>query len=95
MDVESEIRDLKRRVGEPEGSHSFFSGQLRDVHRALLAFQAQTNDRFDGLDGRVDGLGGRIDRFETRTEQHFDALPRVLAEIVRAEFERRDREGGN
>jgi hypothetical protein len=33
-----------------------------------------------------------VERFEARTEQQLDALPRALAEIVRAEFERRDRE---
>ena len=79
MDVESEIRDLKRRVGELEGTYGFLTGQVRDVHRALLGFQEQTNERFDSLEGRVDGLDGRMDRLE----QSVDALPRALAEIVR------------
>jgi hypothetical protein len=99
MDVESEIRDLKRRMGEPEGTYGFLTGQLRDVHRAVLGFQEQTNERFDALEGRADGVDGRLDRlekrlerFELRTEQQLDALPRALAEIVRAEFERRDRQ---
>ena len=91
MDVESEIRDLKRRVGELEGTHGFLSGQLRDVHRAVLGFQEQTGEHFDGLEGRMDRLENRVERFEVRTEQQLDALPRALAEIVRAEFERRDR----
>jgi hypothetical protein len=65
MDVEAEIRDLKRRVGELEGSYSFLSGQLRDVHRSVLGFQAQTNERFDGVDGRFDGVDGRLDRVES------------------------------
>jgi hypothetical protein len=86
MDLEAEIRDLKRRVGEIEGTYGFLSGQLRDVHRSVLGFQEQTNDRFDGLDGRMDGLDSRMGR----VEQALDALPRALAEIVRAEFERRD-----
>jgi hypothetical protein len=93
MDVESEIRDLKRRVGEIEGTYGFLSGQLRDVHRSVLGFQEQTNERFDMLEGRMDRLGTRVERFELRTDQQLDALPRALAEIVRAEFERRDRQG--
>ena len=108
MDVESEIRDLKRRVGEIEGTYGFLSGQLREVHRSVLGFQEQTNERFEhleerfdalegranGVDGRMDRLEKRLERFELRTEQQLDALPRALAEIVRAEFARRDREAG-
>jgi hypothetical protein len=101
MDVESEIRDLKRRVGEIEGTYGFLSGQVREVHRAVLGFQEQTGERFerveerfDALEGRTGRLESRLERFEARTEQQLDALPRALAEIVRAEFARRDREGG-
>ena len=57
MDVESEIRDLKRRVGELEGTYGFLTGQLRDVHRAVLGFQEQTNDRFDRVDARFEDRG--------------------------------------
>ena len=86
MDVESEIRDLKRRVGELEGTYGFLTGQVRDVHRALLGFQEDTGEHFEQLESR-------LDRFEARTEQQLDALPRALAEIVRAEFQRRDGKG--
>ncbi len=40
MDVETEIRDLKRRVSEPEGSFGFLSEQIRSVHKDLHAFHA-------------------------------------------------------
>ena len=65
MDVESEIRDLKRRVGELEGSFSFLTGQVRDVHRSLLSFQEETNARFDRVDDRFDRVDARFDRVET------------------------------
>ena len=65
MDVESEIRDLKRRVGELEGSFSFLTGQVRDVHRSLLSFQEETNSRFDRVDARFDRVDERFDRVET------------------------------
>ncbi|MBC7832233.1 MAG: hypothetical protein H7Y62_09470 [Hyphomicrobium sp.] len=122
MDVESEIRDLKRRVGELEGTYGFVTGQVRDVHRAVLGFQEQANDRFDRLDVRfegaeerldhidarlergderldkversVDGLAGGMSKVQTglaRIDKAVDELPKALAEIVRAEFERRDR----
>lgn len=100
MDVEAEIRDLKRRVGEPEGSFSFLTGQVRDVHRSLLGFQESTEERFDRIEGRLDGLDGRVGQVDGRLgrvegrlnliEQKVDELPRALAEVVRAEFDRRD-----
>ena len=39
MDVEAEIRDLKRRVGELEGGFGFLTQQLQGVHRDLLGFR--------------------------------------------------------
>ena len=95
MDVESEIRDLKRRVGELEGSQGFLSGQAPDVHRALLGFQEQANERFERVEEDLSTVKSHLERFERRTEQQLDALPRALAEIVRAEFARRDRETGS
>ena len=64
MDVEAEIRDLKRRVGELEGGFGFLTQQVQGVHRDLLGFQEQTNGRFDKVDGRLDKVGGRLDKVE-------------------------------
>ena len=94
MDVESEIRDLKRRVGELEGSFGFLSGQVREVHRSLLSFQEETNGRFDavdarfdrvdarfdGVDARFDGVDARFDRVETRLER----VEQAIDELPRA-----------
>jgi hypothetical protein len=63
MDVEAEIRDLKRRVDELEGSFGFLSRQVQGVHRDLLAFEEKTerklrehDARFDQVNAKVDGL---------------------------------------
>jgi archaellum component FlaC len=81
MDVEGEIRDLKRRVGELEGGFGFLTQQVRTVHLDLLNFQSQTNQRFDKVDGRLDKVEGRLDRVEVRLDGVEGRLGRVESEI--------------
>lgn len=54
MNVEAEIRDLKRRMNEIEGSFGFLTQQIKGVHKDLLAFRAKTEQRFDKVEGRLD-----------------------------------------
>jgi tetrahydromethanopterin S-methyltransferase subunit G len=81
MDVEGEIRDLKRRVGELEGGFGFLTQQVRTVHLDLLGFQSQTNARFDKVDGRLDKMDGRLDKVEGRLDRVEGRLGRVEAEV--------------
>jgi len=53
MDVEAEIRDLKRRVDDLEGGFGFLTQQVQGVNRDLLAFQQQATHRFDKIDGQL------------------------------------------
>jgi predicted nuclease with TOPRIM domain len=89
MNVEAEIRDLKRRVSELEGSFGFLSDQVKSVHRDLLAFQGRTEERFervdqrfDRLEGKVDRLDGRIDGLDRKIDAKVDGLRRDLPGIV-------------
>ena len=90
MDVEGEIRDLKRRVGELEGGFGFLTQQVRAVHLDVLNFQDQTNQRFDKVDGRLDKVEGRLDRVEgrlmrveTEVRQLREELPTVVGDVMR------------
>ena len=62
MNVEAEIRDLKRRVSEIEGPLGFLIQQVRSVYKDLLAFQAKVEQRFEKVDGRFERIEGRLDR---------------------------------
>jgi len=64
MNVEAEIRDLKRRVSEIEGSFGFLTEHVKGVHKDLLAFQAKAEQRFEKIDGRFDRVDGRLDKVE-------------------------------
>jgi tetrahydromethanopterin S-methyltransferase subunit G len=83
MDVEAEIRDLQRRVGELEGSFGFLTGQVRDVHRALLTFQAETKNEFKNVNGRLDNVEGRLDRVETEVRGLRRDMPGIVGDAVR------------
>ena len=82
MDVEAEIRDLKRRVGE--GSFGFLTQQVKAVHRDLLTFQARTEERFKKVDGRFDKVDGRLDRVESEVRGLRKDMPGIVSDAVRA-----------
>jgi tetrahydromethanopterin S-methyltransferase subunit G len=69
MNIEAEIRDLKRRVSEIEGPFGFSTQQIKSVHKDLLAFQAKTEQGFDRVNGRLDKVDGRLDKVDCRLDQ--------------------------
>ena len=90
MDVEAEIRDLKRRVGELEGGFGFLTQQVQAVHRDLLEFQEQTDQRFDKIDRQFDKVDARLDRVETEVRglkvevaSLRKDLPAVVGDVMR------------
>ena len=81
MDVEAEILDLKRRVGELEGGFGFLTQQVQGVHRDLLGFQQQTNRRFDAIDDRFDSIDGRLERIDGRIDRTDGRMGQLEAEV--------------
>jgi predicted nucleic acid-binding Zn-ribbon protein len=82
MNVEAEIRDLKRRVSEIEGSFGFLTEQVKAVHKDLLAFQVKTEQRFDKVDGRFDRLESKIDGVDRKIDTKVDGLAKALPGII-------------
>ena len=99
IDVEAEIRDLKRRVSEIEGSFGFLTQQISGVHRDLLAFEAKTEQRLGRLEAKVDGLDRKIDsradsldrKIDTKVDGLAKALPGIVGDELRQAL-REDRE---
>ena len=90
MDVEAEIRDLKRRVGELEGSFGFLTQQVQGVHRDLLGFQERTDRRFDKVEGRLDkvesevrGLRTDVRGVKAEVSALREELPSVVGDVMR------------
>jgi predicted nucleic acid-binding Zn-ribbon protein len=94
MNVEAEIRDLQRRVGEIEGSFGFLTQQIKSVHKDLLAFEAKTeqgfkkvDERFDRLENKIDGVDRKID---TKIDGLAKAMPAIVGDAVREANRERD-----
>src|ERR1700733_3385588 len=82
MNVEAEIRDLKRRVSELEGSFGFLSEQAKSVHKDLLAFEGKSEQRFDGVDKKLNGVESKIDAVDRKIDVKIDGLAKALLGIV-------------
>jgi chaperonin cofactor prefoldin len=92
MDLERELKDVKRRLDLAEtrlaqlaGQFEFISGQLRDVQLYMHARFGDIDDRLDKIDGRLDKVDGRLDTIDgslNSLETKVDALPRALAEMI-------------
>ena len=78
MNVEAEIRDLKRRVSEREGFFGFLIQQVRSVHKDLLAFQAKVEQRFEKIEGRLDRADGLKSRHAANEILKDAGLPKAF-----------------
>src|SRR5215510_10575888 len=83
MNVEAEIRELKRRVSELEGSFGFLTQQIKGVHKDLLTFQARTEQRFDRIEGRFHQVDGRFDKIEGGIRRLREDMPGIVAGALR------------
>ncbi len=85
MDVEAEIDDLKRRVGDLEGAVNVLSGRIGQVHPELLEVKRQTNDGFSRLGGVMDKVVARLDTINTQVWGLRDDLPEIIGTILKHE----------
>jgi hypothetical protein len=83
MNVEAEIRDLKRRVSELEGSFGFLTRQVQTVHKDLLAFEAKTEDKLKDHDKRFDKIDGELDYLRRDVRGLRSDLPKIVGDAVR------------
>ncbi len=83
MNIEAEIRDLKRRVSEIEGSFGFLTQQIKSVHKDLLAFQTKAEQRFNGIDNRFNAVDSRLDRIEKDVRGIRTDMPGIVGDAMR------------
>lgn len=78
MNVEHEINELKRRVGDLEGAVNVLSGQVGKVHPQLVSLEVTAGTRFDRVEDLVGKINGRLDLLNTQLWSLRDDLPLLL-----------------
>lgn len=83
MDIESEIEDLKRRVGDLEGAVNVLTGKFSNVHPEVVSLKSSTADRFDGIDAGMGRLTKKLDDVNTQVWSLRDDFPELIGEAVK------------
>jgi hypothetical protein len=89
MSAKVEIRDLKRRVSEFEGTFMDTVLHISQLHKDILAFQARMEQRFDrvlgkhGQSGRFDRVDGKFDRIERELRGLRADMPTIVRRALR------------
>src|SRR5580704_16913534 len=96
MHREAEIRDLKRRVSELEGScgkgtFGFLVHRISTFHKDLLAFQERTEQRFDQIDARFDKMDSRLDRIDRNVRELHTNMRKIVGDTMREVFAEQSR----
>lgn len=84
MNIENEIQDLKRRVGELEGTVTALSGKLSSIQPDLQSMQRIAHERFDAMETLFTRLIGRLDNINTQVWSLRDDLPDLVSKALKA-----------
>jgi len=87
MDIEAELKHLKRRVDDLEGVVNELTSQVRSIHPELIALKSEAARRFDVADGQMARIVNRLDTVNTQVWSLRDDLPLLF----RRALEERDR----
>lgn len=83
MDFETEIKDLKRRVGDLEGAVNVLSGHVSGVHPELLSLRNLTQGGFEKVGDTMDRFVKRLDTMNTQIWSLRDDFPELVGSAVR------------
>lgn len=82
MDIENEIRLLKRRVDDLEGAVNVLSGHLGSIGPEVADLKSVSVERFDTVDETMRRLSQRLDTMNTQIWSLRDDLPALLGEAL-------------
>lgn len=84
MNVEHEIEDLKRRVGDLEGAVRVLAGNLSNVHPEIASLGSLTADRFDTVDKKIGRISKQLENVNTQVWALRDDFPELLGTALKS-----------
>lgn len=90
MDIEHEIAELKRRVGDLEGAVNVLTGQVGKAYPDLVEIGAVTGRRFDKVEDLVGKVASRLDILNTQLWSLRDDMPELVAAAIRVRGSNQD-----
>ncbi|MCH9807391.1 MAG: hypothetical protein K0U74_06650 [Alphaproteobacteria bacterium] len=88
MDVENEIKDLKRRVGDLEGAVNVLAGKVGSVHPEIVSLGETALQRFDGVDTNMRRLTKQLEDVNTQVWSLRDDFPELVGEALKTALRR-------
>ena len=83
MDIEREIKDLKRRVGDLEGAVNVLTGHVGGVQPDLHALRELTSVGFDKVEDTMSRFVKRLDTMNTQIWSLRDDFPDLVSAALR------------
>jgi|LNFM01.1.fsa_nt_gb hypothetical protein len=82
MDLEAELKQLKRRVDDLEGAVNVLAGQFRSVHPDVADLKLETMRRLDLAERQLDRIVSRLDTVNSQVWSLRDDLPTILRDAL-------------
>lgn len=83
MDVEAEIKELKRRVAHLESAVSVLAGHVGGLQPGLEALKDISIDRFDKIEDAMSRFVHRLDTMNTQIWSLRDDFPELIGNAIR------------
>lgn len=82
MDLEAELKQLKRRVDDLEGAVNVLAGQFRSVQPDVADLKRETMRRLDLTERQLDRIVSRLDSVNAQVWSLRDDLPMILRDAL-------------
>ena len=87
MDIEAELKELKRRVTNLEGAVSVLAGHVGGMQPEIQALKEISVDRFDKIEDAMTRFVNRLDTMNTQLWSLRDDFPDIIGKAMRGPTE--------